>query len=99
MVEERGGCAVVIDSRTAYTSNFVTEALRFAAQKAVDAGLLSLPAGHSWASLASAVATIEGSKWNRSQPLVVFFDQFENVFLDESTTRPFRDLALMVRAR
>jgi hypothetical protein len=96
MVEDEGGCAVVIDSRTASRPSFVTEALRFAAQRAESVGLLSTPIDSSWASLPSAVATIERSTWHTRKPMVVFFDQFESVFLDESTTRPFRDLTLLV---
>jgi hypothetical protein len=96
LVEEAGGFGIVIDSRTASSPNFVTEAIRFAAQGAAEAGLLTLPADSSWASITSALATIEGSTWTGSGPLTIFFDQFENVFIDESTTRQFRDLALSV---
>ena len=97
MVEDRDGVAAVIDSRTASSPAFVVEALRFAAGLATAGGLLTPPAASSWASLSSAVATIQNADWHRSNPLLIFFDQFENVFLDEATTRQFRDLALLVR--
>ncbi|MEH1058342.1 hypothetical protein V6U89_24420 [Micromonospora sp. CPCC 206171] len=96
MVERAGGYALVIDSRTANSPVFVTESLRIAAQNAASHGLLALPEETSWASLKSAVATLREAKWNKDSPLLIFFDQFENVFQDEETTRQFRDLALLL---
>jgi Restriction endonuclease len=94
---ERGGHALVIDSRTATTRrSFVSAALRRAAIEGQDRGLLALPESASWASLSTALATIAAATWMRSAPLLVFFDQFENVFRDEELTRDFRDLALLV---
>ncbi|MDG4831560.1 restriction endonuclease [Solwaraspora sp. WMMD1047] len=97
MLEERGGFGIVIDSRTASSPLFVTEALRIAAQRAEEAGLIVLPADSSWASLQSATATIDRATWNRRQPLMIFFDQFENVFQDVPTTREFRDLTFVAQ--
>lgn len=96
LVIDRGGFGIVIDSRTASSPLFVTEALRLAARKAEEANLITLPSDSSWASLQSATKTIERSSWSRRQPLLIFFDQFENVFQDEATTREFRDLTFMV---
>lgn len=96
MAEDANGFAIVIDSRTATSTNFVCEALRIAAEGAAENGLIELPISPAWASPQSAIMTLTKSKWLRKAPLLVFFDQFENVFLDESTTRQFRDLSLLV---
>lgn len=96
IVDGRGGYAAVIDSRTANTPAFVVEALREAAVSAEMAKLLKLPTSSSWASLQSALTTIERATWNRDEPLLVFFDQFENVFQHEATTREFRNLTLLL---
>lgn len=96
MVENNGGYAVVIDSRTANTPIFVVEALREAAVAAESNRLVQLPEQSSWASLQSAISTLERADWKRDAPLLVFFDQFENVFQDEPTTREFRNLALLL---
>ncbi|MFG1708700.1 restriction endonuclease [Nonomuraea sp. M3C6] len=94
---ERGGHAVVIDARTATSRrSFVSAALRRAAIEGQERGLLTLPDSTSWASLPSALATIAAATWRRTAPLLVFFDQFENVFRDDELTRDFRDLALLV---
>ncbi|KLO25547.1 hypothetical protein ABW16_22640 [Mycolicibacter heraklionensis] len=74
----------------------MTEALSKAAQEAALVGVLDLPANASWASLPSSLRTLSEAEW-KAGPLVVFFDQFENVFRDESLTREFRDLALSAR--
>ena len=71
--------------------------LRKTAHEAEASGLVELPANQSWASLSSALTSLERSRWLRDAPLMVFFDQFENVFQQETTTREFRDLALRVR--
>ena len=96
-LENRRGHALVVDSRTASSPRFVTEVLRRAASAASEAGLLVLPESASWASLSSALRTLGEADWSGGAPLLVFFDQFENVFRDESLTREFRDLALGVQ--
>jgi hypothetical protein len=93
---EHGGHALVVDSRTATRHSFVSTVLRRAAIEAEERGILTLPENASWASLPTALATIAAATWNRTAPLLVFFDQFENVFRDEELTRDFRDLALLV---
>jgi len=97
-VEQAQGHALVIDTRTASTRAYLTAVLRRAALEAERVGLLRLPADPSWATLASALRTLSDAAWNSdSRPLVIFFDQFENVFKDAELTREFRDLALGVR--
>lgn len=90
---DRGGYALIVDSRTASSSRFVTDALSRAAGEAASQGVLTLASDASWATLSSALRTLGTATWHHG-PLVVFFDQFENVFRDESLTREFRDLAL-----
>ncbi|MFG3705551.1 restriction endonuclease [Micromonospora sp. NPDC047670] len=97
LATERGGHAIVIDTRTATSRrSFVSAALRRVAIEGQERGLLTLPENASWASLSTALATIASARWRRNAPLLVFFDQFENVFRDEELTRDFRDLALLV---
>ncbi len=96
LTTERKGYALIVDSRTASYRRFVTDALSKAAQEAELAGVLTLPSNASWGSLLSALRTLQDATW-RGGPLVVFFDQFENVFRDETLTREFRDLALSSR--
>jgi hypothetical protein len=96
LVAERKGHSLVVDSRTATYKRFVTDALSLAAQQAQTARVLSLPEEASWASLPSAIQTLRSATWH-SGPLMVFFDQFENVFRDVDLTREFRDLALGIR--
>jgi hypothetical protein len=86
----------LVDSRTASYKRFVTDALSLAAQEAAREGVLTPPDNASWASLSSALRTLRDATWSGG-PLVVFFDQFENVFRDEDLTREFRDLALSAR--
>ncbi len=98
VVQESGGLALVLDTRTANNPRYVTEVVRRLAIIAAEEGLLSLPSDASWGSLPTALETLGRATWNRSgAPLCVFFDQFENVFKDELLTREFRDLALGVR--
>jgi conflict system STAND superfamily ATPase/restriction endonuclease len=97
LAEAAKGTALVVDTRTASSPAFVADALRNAALKAQGASVLTLPKDASWASLSSAIATLEGSVWNKEGFSLIFFDQFENVFQDPATTREFRDLALRVR--
>lgn len=96
MVSAKNGYSIVVDSRTAYTPRFISEALRRFGLDAQEKGVLALPPDSSWASLPSAMLTLRRATWTDSRPCLVFFDQFENVFQDELTTREFRDLALMV---
>lgn len=96
LASDHNGYALVVDSRTASSRRFVTEALSRAAQEAALAGVLQLPPDASWASLPSSLRTLSDAVWNAG-PLIVFFDQFENVFRDEGLTREFRDLALSVK--
>ncbi|MCW2904178.1 MAG: hypothetical protein JWO67_6443 [Streptosporangiaceae bacterium] len=96
LTTQRKGHALVVDSRTATYKRFVTDALSLAAQQAQNARVLTLPTDASWASLPSAIQTLRSATWHAG-PLVVFFDQFENVFRDVELTREFRDLALAIR--
>lgn len=96
-VESDGGLAAVLDSRTAAGPEFVWVALRHVAMKAQKSGILELPASASFASLRTCLQTLVEATWREpSRPVVLFFDQFENVFRDERITREFRDLALAV---
>ena len=96
LTRERKGYALIVDSRTASHRRFVTEALKRAAHDAEKRNVLKLPDNTSWASLSSALRTLSDAIW-LGGPLVIFFDQFENVFRDETLTREFRDLALSAR--
>lgn len=94
----RKGLAVIYDSRTASHRTYVTAAVREAAMRASGAKIIRLPPEPSWGSLVSALETLKNSSWTPgSGPLLLFFDQFENVFRDESLTREFRNLALGIR--
>ncbi|MFE5770707.1 restriction endonuclease [Streptomyces sp. NPDC056485] len=96
--KDRGGHALVLDTRTANTSRYIVEVLRRAALEAADLGLLTLPNDPSWGSLVSALNTLKHSAWiDPRRPLLLFFDQFENVFRDPELTRSFRDLTAGVR--
>lgn len=98
IARQRNGYSLVLDSRTAQDPRFVSEALRRAATEAAADGLLSLPEDATWASLSSCLHTLDKSKMSKTdRPLVVFFDQFENVFRSEPLTRAFRDLSAGVR--
>ncbi|MGW2993101.1 nSTAND1 domain-containing NTPase [Streptomyces sp. NPDC001193] len=92
-----GGLCIVFDTRTASSQEYVARALRKVATHAEENGMLELPAEASWASLASSLDTLKAAKWwPGAGPVVVFFDQFENIFNDELLTREFRNLALGV---
>lgn len=94
LVERTGGSAIVFDTRTASAPPYVAAALRKAMMDAQSKGLLKLPADASFASLQSALLTLHGSELLGEAPLLIFFDQFENVFRDARLTREFRDFAL-----
>jgi hypothetical protein len=98
LVGARGGHAMVVDARTAASRVYLTTVLRRAALEAESAGLLQVAADSSWATLASSLRSLAAADWRSGRgPLLVFFDQFENVFKDVSLTREFRDLALGAR--
>jgi energy-coupling factor transporter ATP-binding protein EcfA2 len=95
---DRGGYALVLDTRTAGNARYIVEVVRRAATEAERYGLLSLPEDSTWATLTSSLRTLNRASWvTTNQPLLVFFDQFENVFRDPELTRSFRDLAAGVR--
>ena len=91
------GVALVLDARTADQPRYVVDVLRRVATQAEEASILGLPESASWASLDSALATLREATWHQKRPVVVFFDQFENVFRDVELTRAFRNLALGAR--
>ncbi|MFZ3557068.1 hypothetical protein [Streptomyces sp. BH055] len=92
-----GGLCIVFDTRTASSQEYVARALRKAATQAEQSRILTLPKASSWASLGSALETLKAAQWSHdSGPVLIFFDQFENVFNDELLTREFRNLALGV---
>jgi hypothetical protein len=98
LVTSRKGHALVVDSRTASSRVYITEVLRRAATEAEATGLLKLSTDSSWATLASSLRSLAAATWSPDRgPLLVFFDQFENVFKDVALTREFRDLALGAR--
>ena len=98
IVEDLKGHAIIIDSRTASSSNYLTAVLRRAALEAQSSGVLALGDQSSWATLESSLRSLSSAKWTHGRgPLLVFFDQFENVFRDVALTRDFRDLALGIR--
>ena len=93
-----GGAALSLDARTATSPSYVPLAIQTAATQAADIGLLDLPSDAAFASVASALATLKRATWHdKNKPVLVFFDQFENVFRDEALTRAFRDLSLSLR--
>jgi hypothetical protein len=97
LAKKCGGFSEVLDTRTATNRDYVWAALRRGAIRAETAGLLSLPQEAAFGSLRSALSTLERAKWNGKGPLLIFFDQFENVFRDRQLTMEFRDLAVAVR--
>lgn len=98
LVNRTKGVGSVYDARTANDQRYVVEALRHVTLNAEQAGIVALPDAASWASLESSLATLRSLRWLSSgQPVLVFFDQFENVFRSAELTRVFRDLALGIR--
>jgi hypothetical protein len=92
------GHASIYDTRTASTPEYVWSALRAAIIDAAGKGVLSAPDDVNFGSLEESLQTLSACRWRRSgAPLVIFFDQFENVFREERLTREFRDLALAIR--
>jgi len=97
LVMKNEGHALVVDSRTASTPDYVWEVLRKLSVEAEATGLLELPTSAAYSSLASTLRTFAHARWvEPGRPLLVFFDQFENVFRDARLTNEFRDLALSV---
>lgn len=95
LVEELGGSAAVVDSRTAGNADYVVHALRKIALLAEANGVFRLPVDASFASLPSTLSTLGRADWvDLDCPMMVFFDQFENVFRDAELTAAFRDVAL-----
>ena len=94
-VRREGGFGFCIDSRTADSPTFVCGALRRWLQAAEAHNAIALPASASFASLQSALETLRLTQV-RNAPLCLIFDQFENVFRDQSTTLEFRNLALSI---
>jgi hypothetical protein len=98
LVEDLRGYAMIVDSRTASPGGFLTAVLRRVALEGQTTGVLNLRGENCWATLGSSLRSISSADWAEERgPLVVFFDQFENVFRDVVLTRDFRDLALGVR--
>jgi hypothetical protein len=98
MVRDEGGNAVVMDTRTASSPRYVVEVLRKAIAESAAQGLITLPDDASWASLSSAIFTIRNLVWVRPErSILIFFDQFENVFRSPELTQVFRDLALGIQ--
>jgi hypothetical protein len=90
-----GGHAVVIDARTASPGGYVAAVVRKAALDAERAGLVDLAPTATWATVAGSLRSLQDSTWREGNgKLLIFFDQFENVFKDASLTQEFRDLAL-----
>lgn len=95
-VRTSGGVAHIIDSRTAESAAFVSSAVEGLVRTAVDRRLLRLPSDAAFSSLSSSIRSLSNAEWRRRRPLLLFFDQFENVFRSESLTREFRDLTTLV---
>lgn len=95
-VQQAGGVAQVIDTRTAESADFVAAAVEGLVRKAVQRRLLRLSSEAAFSSLSSSVRSLGGAVWRRDRPLLLFFDQFENVFRSETLTREFRDLTSLI---
>lgn len=96
--ERAGGVALVVDTRTAERTEFVAAALEALVRGAVKKGLLSLPPDAAFSSLVSTMETLNAAQRpGKSRPLLIIFDQFENVFRDVDLTREFRDLAFLAQ--
>ena len=95
-VERAGGLALVVDTRTAEKPDYVASAMEKLIRGAVDRRFLTLPDDAAFSSLPSVIETIRKVSWRRKErPLLIVFDQFENVFRNDALTREFRNLALL----
>lgn len=97
MTHRSQGVAIVFDSRTAFSPDYVTASLTKAILLAFEQQIAIPPDDESFASIASCLDTLRRATWGRGGPLLIFYDQFENVFRSPVLTREFRDLALSVR--
>lgn len=68
---DRGGHAVVFDTRTANSPRYVVEVLRRVALEAEAKGIISLPSDASWGSLSSALGTLGSAQWNEPMTVAV----------------------------
>jgi hypothetical protein len=97
MVEKIGGVSLILDSRTASSPSYVWAAIHDVVKKAVLKGSTTLAEDASFGSLRSCIETLRAMHVSNRVPLLLFFDQFENVFRDTRLTQEFRDLALAIR--
>ncbi|TQL97847.1 AAA domain-containing protein [Actinoallomurus bryophytorum] len=97
-VEKARGVGLVIDSRTAERPDFVSAAMERIIRKAVEKKVIELPPQAAFSSLQSITETLKHATWiSPVRPILLAFDQFENVFRDADLTREFRDLAFLIR--
>ena len=93
-VEQAGGVGMVVDTRTAESTRFVAAALEMFTRSLAEKRIIELGEDAAFSSVASGLGTLAEASWLRPAPLLLFFDQFENVFRDDAVTREFRDLAV-----
>lgn len=97
-IEKAGGVGIVIDSRTAERPEFVSAAMERIIRKAVERKVIELPSEAAFSSLQSIAETLKRAIWSSpARPVLLAFDQFENVFRDADLTREFRDLTFLIR--
>jgi hypothetical protein len=97
-VERAAGVALVVDARTAQSPDFVTAALDQILRRGEEHGLFELPDDAAMTSPRSLLETLRKATWSpNAGPMLLAFDQFENVFNDPGLTREFRDLAFLLR--
>lgn len=95
VVEAALGASLVLDTRAATSRDYLPQAIRTATLHWMQEGIFSMPDTASFASLASAVATLKSGNWSE-KPAMLVFDQFENVLRDSEVALAFRDFALHV---
>jgi hypothetical protein len=97
-INKAGGFSIVFDTRTAAGPSYVSAALRKSLTDAVASGILLMPPESSFASLQSTLTTLQATySQEKKAPMLIFFDQFENVFRNPRLTQEFRDLVLGIR--